>query len=79
MGRMELTAIYGLGNSEFSAMVRRNFSTRRGAWQLDWSFPLYKNLRGYVQWFDGYGESLIDYRHPTRSLGMGLQLGGWLL
>lgn len=79
MGRFELTGIYRLGESEFSAMWRRNFSTRKGAYQLDWSYPLYKNLRGYVQWFDGYGESLIDYNHRTRSLGIGIQLGGWLL
>jgi phospholipase A1 len=79
MGRFELTGIYRLGESEFSAMFRRNLSTRKGAYQLDWSYPLYKNLRGYVQWFDGYGESLIDYNHRTRSLGLGIQLGGWLL
>lgn len=79
MGRFELTGIYRFGESEFSAMWRRNFSTRKGAYQLDWSYPLYKNLRGYVQWFDGHGESLIDYNHRTRSLGIGVQLGGWLL
>jgi phospholipase A1 len=79
MGRFELTGIYRPGESEFSAMLRRNPSTRKGAYQLDWSYPLYKNLRGYVQWFDGYGESLIDYNHRTRSLGIGVQLGGWLL
>jgi len=79
LGRMELTAIYSAGEHEFSAMLRRNLSTQRGAWQVDWSFPLYKNLRGYVQWFDGYGESLIDYNHRTRSLGVGVQLGAWLL
>lgn len=79
MGRFELTGIYRRGESEFSAMLRRNLSTRKGAYQLDWSYPLYKNLRGYVQWFDGYGESLIDYNYRTRSLGIGVQLGGWLL
>jgi len=79
MGRFELTGIYRHGESEFSAMLRRNLSTRKGAYQLDWSYPLYKNLRGYVQWFDGYGESLIDYNYRTRSLGIGVQLGGWLL
>lgn len=79
MGNFELTAIYGVDDHEFSAMVRRNFSTKKGAVQVDWSFPLFKNLRGYVQWFDGYGESLIDYNHRNRSLGFGVQLGGWLL
>lgn len=79
LGHMELTAVYSAGSHEFSAMLRRNFSTRKGAVQLDWSFPLYKNLRGYVQWFDGYGESLIEYNYRVRSLGMGVQLGAWFL
>lgn len=79
LGRAQLTAIYGAGDHEFSAMIRRNFHTRQGAYQVDWSFPLYKNLRGYVQWFDGFGESLIDYNHRTRSLGVGVQLGARLL
>ncbi len=79
MGNFELTTIVGAGDHEFSAMVRRNFKTKRGAWQVDWSFPLYKNLRGYVQHFNGYGESLIDYNHRNRTLGFGVQLGGWLL
>lgn len=79
LGHMELTAIYSAGTHEFSAMLRRNHRTHKGAWQVDWSFPLYKNLRGYVQWFDGYGESLIDYNYRVRSLGLGVQLGAWLL
>jgi phospholipase A1 len=53
-------------------MVRRNMSTKRGAIRLGWAFPLTTNLKGYVQAFAGYGQSLIDYNYSQRSLGVGV-------
>lgn len=80
LGNFELLTVYKPGSHTFTAMGRHNldFGTPRGALQLDWSFPLHGHLRGYLQFFNGYGESLIDYDHNVTSLGLGVQLTDWL-
>ncbi len=50
----------------------------RSSEQLTWSFPLIKQLRGYVQLFDGYGQSLIDYTQHASSASLGIALNDWL-
>ena len=45
---------------------------------LTWSFPLTSYLKGYVQVFSGYGQSLIEYNHRTNSAGLGLALNDWV-
>ena len=65
LGHYELRAAYKWGENVFSAMSRNNLESgfSRGAVELTWSFPLgdYPFLKGYIQYFNGYGESLIDY------------------
>lgn len=79
MGHFDITSVYKYGEHSFDLMLRNNLrSDNKGAVQLGWSFPLYKNFRGYVQWFNGYGESLIDYDYHTNSVGFGIQFSDWL-
>ena len=73
MGRFELEGNYRLnGGHELSAMVRRNFSTDKGAVQVGWAFPLAGPVKGYVNAFAGYGQSMIDYNYFQRALGAGI-------
>jgi phospholipase A1 len=80
MGNFELSALYQYKQHTVDVMVRNNldFGDNYGALQLGWSFPLTDNIRGYVQWFNGYGESMIDYNSHSNSLGFGIQLADWL-
>ena len=73
MGRFELAGNYRLdGGHELSALVRRNFSTDKGAVQVGWAFPLAGPVKGYINAFAGYGQSMIDYNYFQRSLGAGV-------
>jgi len=74
MGYLELSAGYDFGKNHISSTIRNNLrSDNRGAFQLDWSFPILDStdVRGYVQYFSGFGESLIDYNASTNRLSIG--------
>ncbi len=78
-GHGEFRTIYKHGQHTFSLMLRNNLDTpNRGAVELGWSFPMGDRLKGYVQYFNGYGESLIDYDTRVNRLGVGIALTDWL-
>ncbi len=78
MGHYQLTGAYRQGKIEYTNAIRYNFNTGKGAVELGVSFPLWHQLRGYVQYFDGYGESMIDYDHRNQRLGIGILLSDYL-
>lgn len=79
LGNFDLTLVAREGEQSFDLMMRNNLHRHNnlGAIQLGWSFPLTPRLRGYVQWFYGYGESLIDYNVRQNTIGAGIQLVDW--
>jgi phospholipase A1 len=79
MGPGELWVHYFLNGHRFGAMWRNNcrFDHNRGALQLEWAFPLGGRVSGYVQYFTGYGESMIDYDHAVDRIGVGFILNTW--
>jgi len=82
LGHYELRAGYKWKQQVFSIMSRNNLESGfdRGAVELGWSFPLwnYPYLKGYIQYFNGYGESLIDYNQRVNRIGIGISLTDWL-
>lgn len=76
MGHGDLQAVYSKGRNAYSLLLHNNFKSQnnRGALKFNWSFPLHGRLKGYVQYFNGYGESLIDYNHRQQTFGLGISL-----
>jgi phospholipase A1/A2 len=77
MGYGDAVATYHWGRQTVSALGRYNPRTHKGALQASWSFPVWRRMRGYVQLFNGYGESLIDYNWRQTSFGFGMALTDW--
>ncbi|MDO4699905.1 MAG: phospholipase A [Moraxella sp.] len=79
---------YGYGDVRFlyqlqegnniSGLVRYNPKTNKGALQLDYVYPLGKGVSGYLQFFQGYGQSIVDYNHESTAIGVGVMLNDWL-
>lgn len=80
MGPGEVYYMHIAGKHHITAMVRNNFNfdDNRGAVQLEWSYPISKRFKAYTQYFNGYGESLIDYNRFQERFGVGILLTGWL-
>ena len=75
MGYGDVKFLYDLPNQQsLSGTLRYNPSTSKGSAQLDYFYPLSKNVNGYVQLFQGYGESIIDYNHENTAIGVGIVL-----
>ena len=79
MGNGELWAYYFIKRHRLGIMVRDNLNFRenRGAVQVEWSFPMFAMIGGYVQYFLGYGESLLDYDHRVHRIGVGFVFRDW--
>ncbi|MDN3653282.1 phospholipase A [Thalassotalea ponticola] len=74
MGHYQLQLQYAVYDVGMEMVIRNNLSTHKGAVELGLSFPLGSGLRGYLQYFTGYGESMIDYDHNQQRIGIGIML-----
>lgn len=80
LGYGEVSYIYPFAKQNVSLVLRNNLNSahNRAAMELGWTFPLTKRMQGYVQYFNGYGESLIDYDRNQQRIGLGIKLSDWL-
>lgn len=78
MGYGDIKFLYDLPDQQsVSGTLRYNPGTNKGAAQIDYVYPLTKNVNGFIQLFQGYGESIIDYNHENTSIGFGIVLNDW--
>jgi len=82
MGYAEYNAIYRTTNNNHTLGLRfyNNFASgadNRTSGEFSWSFPLSQSLKGYVQYYNGYGETMIDYNHRVNRVSLGVLLNDW--
>ena len=75
IGHGDLRLSYKLNDQIFSLMLRNNLhfdKTNKGAAEISYMFPIFSSgVYGYLQYFTGYCESLIDYDRHTDKVGLG--------
>ena len=77
MGYGDLKLFYPYKENFFKRIWRNNFdfNNNRNGLELNWSFPLFNTgLFGYLQYFNGYGESLIDYNRNVNRVSLGIAI-----
>ncbi|HNI47316.1 MAG TPA: phospholipase A [Zoogloea sp.] len=78
LGHGDVQAVWRFSQQTLGLNLRGNPTAGRGSAGVDWSFPIHRNLKGYLQVFSGYGETLIDYNHRQNVIGFGVSLVDWM-
>ena len=75
-GRVELGFVYKIGKADLIARIRNNlsFSDNRSGIELNLSYPINERYDFMIQYFNGYGDSLIDYDRHLQRISMGIKL-----
>ena len=76
MGHTEFGYGTKLGKFNIMALVRNNLKTsdNKGSVELNLSYPISTRYDFLLQYFNGYGNSLVDYNRHQERIGVGIQL-----
>jgi len=76
MGHTEFGYGTKLGKFNIMALVRNNLKTsdNKGSVELNLSYPISTRYDVLLQYFNGYGDSLVDYNRHQQRFGLGIQL-----
>ncbi|MDO9403156.1 MAG: phospholipase A [Polaromonas sp.] len=84
VGRAEIAGNWQINKTNTLGLTLRHSlrSQARGSTRIDWmvapeSSASYTGLRYHVQFFSGYGDSLVDYNRKRNVLSVGLSLVDW--
>jgi phospholipase A1 len=79
MGRLQIGLAHKRERHTFAAVLKNNLSSpNRSGLELNYTFPLFRRLKGFVQVYSGYGENLIDMENYSNRIGVGIALTDWL-
>lgn len=79
LGYAEFSALHKYKEHLSTIMLRNNMrSHNKTTAELTYTFRFNDRFKGIAQYFNGYGESLIDYDHRVRRLGIGILITDWL-
>ncbi|MCR4941935.1 MAG: phospholipase A [Campylobacter sp.] len=77
IGNADIKLKYRYGKHGFEGMFRSNLhldKTQRGAVQFGYLYEMFSGVNLYLSYFNGYGESLIDYNRHTSKVGLGIAI-----
>lgn len=79
LGHGELAVGYKWDDFRFTAALRNNLqrSDNRTSMEFGLSWPFNQKLSAYAQFYNGYGETLLDYDQRVRRIGIGIILADW--
>ncbi len=79
LGYANYRAIYKWDDVTISSLFRNNLKGENNhtSGTLSVSFPLPGRLKGYVEYVNAYGETLLDYDHRNKRIGVGMILNDW--
>jgi phospholipase A1 len=75
-GRVEFGFAYKLGEVDLYARIRNNlsFDDNRSGVELNFTYPIDERYDVLLQYFNGYGDSLIDYNRHIQRVSLGVML-----
>lgn len=81
LGYANYYAVYKLTEDRtFSLRMMNNLRSddNKTSVAFGYSFPMGDTIKGFFQYYNGYGESLVDYNHRIQRIGIGIMLNDWL-
>lgn len=71
-GYSELYLTMKIGSFNLGSQFRYNCAYNKGSMKFDATFPVIsKSMYWYIQYWQGYGESLVDYNINQKNIGIG--------
>lgn len=75
-GYGDVRAVWTPNRNTFTALLRPG--TQKTSYEVTWSYPISRVFRVYALYYNGYGESLLDYDFKNERFAIGIALNDFL-